>query len=151
MSTVQPLNSFLIVAWIKSSVSKAGNIWLRLWRGSVATWHLIGQPAPTWLIKMSSSHATMPETFWLVKRQLVDQSNVKRSRYHARDVNRWSRPKSTAAVASSKIRILVFLSRALAKHTSCLWPTERFSPPSEIEIYVCNYQRGQISDFWAST
>jgi hypothetical protein len=31
--------------------------------------------------------------------------------------------KSTAAVASSRIRTLVFLSRALAKHISWRWPT----------------------------
>lgn len=30
---------------------------------------------------------------------------------------------STAAVASSRIRILDFLRRVLARQTSCLWPT----------------------------
>lgn len=39
--------------------------------------------------------------------------------------------RSMAAVASSRIRILVFLRRARAKQTSCLWPTlsnEKFLP-----------------------
>lgn len=31
--------------------------------------------------------------------------------------------KSTAAVASSRIRIFDFRSKALARHSSCLWPT----------------------------
>lgn len=39
------------------------------------------------------------------------------------DWMRSSVSKSIAAVASSKMRILVFLRRARAKHTSCLWPT----------------------------
>lgn len=39
--------------------------------------------------------------------------------------------KSTAAVASSRMRTLVFLNRALLKQISCLWPTDKFSPPSD--------------------
>lgn len=39
------------------------------------------------------------------------------------DWMRSSVSRSIAAVASSRIRILVFLKRARAKHTSCLWPT----------------------------
>ena len=38
--------------------------------------------------------------------------------------------RSTAAVASSRTKILVFLRMARARQTSCLWPTERFEPPS---------------------
>lgn len=38
--------------------------------------------------------------------------------------------RSTAAVASSKMRTLVFLSRARAKQMSCLCPTLKLSPPS---------------------
>ena len=38
--------------------------------------------------------------------------------------------KSTAAVASSRTRIFVFLNKALARQISCLCPTDRFSPPS---------------------
>ena len=36
---------------------------------------------------------------------------------------------STLAVASSKINILFFRKIALAKHTNCLCPTEKFDPP----------------------
>lgn len=39
------------------------------------------------------------------------------------DWMRSSVSRSIAAVASSRMRILVFLKRARAKHTSCLWPT----------------------------
>lgn len=39
------------------------------------------------------------------------------------DWMRSSVSRSIAAVASSRMRILVFLRRARAKHTSCLWPT----------------------------
>lgn len=39
------------------------------------------------------------------------------------DWMRSSVSRSIAAVASSRIRILDFLRRARAKHTSCLWPT----------------------------
>lgn len=38
--------------------------------------------------------------------------------------------KSTAAVASSRMRTFVFLKSARAKQINCRWPTERFSPPS---------------------
>lgn len=39
------------------------------------------------------------------------------------DWMRSSVSRSMAAVASSRMRILVFLRRARARHTSCLWPT----------------------------
>ena len=42
----------------------------------------------------------------------------------------WSVWRSTAAVASSRIRILVFRRRALAKQMSWRWPTEKLLPPS---------------------
>lgn len=37
---------------------------------------------------------------------------------------------STLAVASSRTRILLLLSRALARHTSWRWPTLKLAPPS---------------------
>ena len=40
--------------------------------------------------------------------------------------------RSTAAVASSRMRILVLRSRALPRQTSCLCPTLRFDPPSSM-------------------
>jgi len=40
--------------------------------------------------------------------------------------------RSTAAVASSRTRIFVFRNSALTRQSSCLWPTERFIPPSDI-------------------
>lgn len=43
------------------------------------------------------------------------------------DWMRLSVSRSIAAVASSRMRILVFLRSALAKHTSCLWPTLRYN------------------------
>lgn len=41
----------------------------------------------------------------------------------------------TAAVASSKTKILVFLSRARARQTNCLWPIDKLSPPSAISWF----------------
>uniref|UniRef100_A0A0E9WUT8 Uncharacterized protein n=1 Tax=Anguilla anguilla TaxID=7936 RepID=A0A0E9WUT8_ANGAN len=43
---------------------------------------------------------------------------------------RQSVSRSTAAVASSRMRMRDLRSRALARHRSCLWPTLRFPPPS---------------------
>mmetsp|Transcript_119214 Transcript_119214/g.344841 ORF Transcript_119214/g.344841 Transcript_119214/m.344841 type:complete len:201 (-) Transcript_119214:1183-1785(-) len=40
--------------------------------------------------------------------------------------------KSTLAVASSKIRIRDFRKMALAAQTSCIWPTDKLSPPAVI-------------------
>jgi len=37
---------------------------------------------------------------------------------------------SIDAVASSMMKMLVFLTKALAKQNSCLWPWLKFSPPS---------------------
>lgn len=39
--------------------------------------------------------------------------------------------KSTAAVASSRIKIFVFLSKARARQMSWRWPIDRLTPPSE--------------------
>ena len=39
--------------------------------------------------------------------------------------------RSTFAVASSIIRILFLLSRALARHINCRWPTLKLEPPSD--------------------
>lgn len=37
---------------------------------------------------------------------------------------------SIDAVASSMMKMLVFLTKALARQNSCLWPWLKFSPPS---------------------
>ena len=44
--------------------------------------------------------------------------------------NRLQHTISMAAVASSRIRILVLRSNALARHINCRWPTEKLAPPS---------------------
>ena len=41
---------------------------------------------------------------------------------------------STVAVASSRTKTFVFLSKALARQINCLWPTEKFEPPSETSL-----------------
>lgn len=51
------------------------------------------------------------------------------------DWMRSSVSRSIAAVASSRMRILVFLRRARAKHTSCLWPTLRTQQVGETQSY----------------
>jgi len=45
--------------------------------------------------------------------------------------NNESFTRSTAAVASSRMRTFVFMSRALAKQINWRWPTLRLPPPSE--------------------
>lgn len=45
---------------------------------------------------------------------------------------------STAAVASSRTRILLGVNSARARETSCLWPEDKLDPPSLICASSCS-------------
>lgn len=60
---------------------------------------------------------------------------------------------STLEVASSSTRILFFLRRALARQSSCFWPTEKDSEEFEISVCSCsgNWIKQKIHfgrEFW---
>lgn len=49
---------------------------------------------------------------------------------------------SMEAVASSMMKMLVFLTKARARQSSCLWPWLKFSPPSVMMASGGRHRRG---------
>ena len=64
-------------------------------------------------------------------------------------VTRYTYLGSTLAVASSKIKILLFRRMARARHTNCLCPTERLDPPSLILLSRPSTRSCTTDDKWA--
>lgn len=66
----------------------------------------------------------------------------------------WMRPGPTVAmsmeaVASSMMKMLVFLTKARARQNSCLWPWLKFSPPSVMMASESSPRRGAgLSESW---
>ena len=127
VNTVQSLNLSRIVSWINESV-----LWEKIrWKSDIRSiaFHERTEKEIKRLVKKSSSYFFfMPWELSIRISWKVENMEEETTQEKELDDYFWS----TLAVASSRTRIRLRLRMARARHTNCLWPTERLVPPSVI-------------------